>query len=131
MSIALKDDAGRTAYKLHLAYVLCEMVCAVDKNPLPGWTGFNTMLCQHIPNVQSVGYRPVINRLPTEYSQRNPHTKQGHCGKATVKVRYLKQDPACSMERAQTCSLYDLVNFAASFLSSLPYQRFSKKENLR
>ncbi|CAB4022575.1 Hypothetical predicted protein [Paramuricea clavata] len=67
MSIALRD-AGRTAYKLDLAYVLSNMVCANDKTPLPGWTGFNTMLHEEIPDVQSVGYLPVINALPIEYA---------------------------------------------------------------
>jgi hypothetical protein len=68
MSIALRDGAGRTAYKLDLAYVLSKMVCATDETPLPGWTGFNTMLHEEIPDVQSVGYLPVINASPTEYS---------------------------------------------------------------
>ena len=68
MLIALKDGAGRIAYKLDLAYVLSKMVHGADENPLPGWTGFNTMLCEEIPDVQRVGYLPVINGSPTEYS---------------------------------------------------------------
>ena len=66
MLIAVKDGAGRIAYKLDLAYALSKMAQAADENPLPGWTGFNTMLCQEIPAVQRVGYLPVINGSPTE-----------------------------------------------------------------
>ena len=68
MLIALKDGAGRIAHKLDLAYVLSKMAHAADENPLRGWTGLNTMLCQEIPAVQRVGYLPVINGSPTEYS---------------------------------------------------------------
>ena len=68
MLIALKDGAVRIAYQLHLAYVPSKTIHADDENPLPGWTGFNTMLCQEISVVQRVGYFLVINGSPTEYS---------------------------------------------------------------
>ena len=44
------------------------MVCTNDEIPLLGWTGFNTMLHEEIPDVQRVGYLPIINASPTEYS---------------------------------------------------------------
>ena len=60
---ALRDGARKTAYKLD-----GKMVCAIDETPLPGWTGFNTMPHEEITDVQGVGYLPVINASPTEYS---------------------------------------------------------------
>ncbi|CAB3984024.1 Hypothetical predicted protein [Paramuricea clavata] len=35
------------------------------------WTGFNTVLCKEIPDVSRVGYLPVIDASPTEYSTIN------------------------------------------------------------
>ena len=88
MSIALRDGAGRTAYKLDLAYVLTKMVCAVDETPLPGWTGFNTMLHEEIPDVQSVGYLPVINASPTEYSTIKEILKRSKSIAEKLKLKY-------------------------------------------
>ena len=69
MPIALRDCTARSAYMLDLAYVLTKMVSVSDQeSPFPGWTGFNTMLHQGIPDVQRVGYLPVINASPTKYS---------------------------------------------------------------
>ena len=54
--------------KLDLAYVLAKLV-SLDKDILPGWTGFNTKLCENsIPVVPRIGYLPVIDTSPTEYS---------------------------------------------------------------
>ena len=63
----LEQGSEKTAYKLDLAYVLTKMLCAFDEKSLPGRTGFNTMLHEDIPDVQRVGYLPVINALPAEY----------------------------------------------------------------
>ena len=44
----------------------------MDESPLPSWTGFNTMLDhKEIQDVSRVGYLPVINALPMEYSTIN------------------------------------------------------------
>ena len=56
------------ALKIDLAYVLAKLV-PLDKDILPGWTGFNTKLCENsIPVVSRIGYLPVIDASPTEYS---------------------------------------------------------------
>lgn len=59
------------AYLLDLAYVLIRMVPS-DTSVLPGWTGFNTLRHKDsIPNISRVGYLPVIDASPTEYSTIN------------------------------------------------------------
>lgn len=56
------------ALKLDLAYVLTKLVPS-DNDTLPGWTGFNTQLREDsIPEVSRIGYLPVIDASPTEYS---------------------------------------------------------------
>ncbi|XP_046842015.1 uncharacterized protein LOC124436135 [Xenia sp. Carnegie-2017] len=52
------------------------MVHVTDETALPGWTGFNTMLIEEIPEVSRVGYLPVINAPPTEYSTINEILKR-------------------------------------------------------
>ena len=65
------------AQKLDFAYVLVKMV-PTDNNILPGWTGFNTILCKDdIPDVSRVGYIPVIDASPTEYSTINRGGSRG------------------------------------------------------
>ena len=54
-----------------MTYVLTKTICAVDETPLPGWTGFNTMLDNKKHDISKVGYLPVINASPTEYSTIN------------------------------------------------------------
>ena len=88
MSIELRDGAGRTAYNLDLAYVLTKMVCTNDETPLPGWTGFNTMLHEEIPDVQRVGYLPVINASPTEYSTIMEILKRSKSIAEKLKLKY-------------------------------------------
>ena len=68
--------SDKAAHKLNLVYVLTEMAHATDETPLPGWTGFNTMLIDEIPDVSRVGYLPVINAPPTEYSTINEILKR-------------------------------------------------------
>ena len=58
------------ALKLDLAYVLVKLL-PLD-NILPGWTGFNTMLCENnIAVVSTIGYLPVVDASSTEYSRIN------------------------------------------------------------
>lgn len=86
--IELKKGAGQRAHKLDLAYVLTKMLCASDETPLPGWTGFNTMLHEHIPDVQRVGYLPVINASPTEYSTIHEILKRSMSIAEKLKLKY-------------------------------------------
>ena len=65
------NDCKQVAQKNDLAYVLTKTICAVDETPLPGWTGFNTMLDNKEHDISKVGYLPVINASPTEYSTIN------------------------------------------------------------
>ena len=64
------NDCKQIAQKNDLTYVLTKTICAVDETPLPGWTGFNTMLDNKKHDISKVGYLPVINASPTEYSIR-------------------------------------------------------------
>ena len=67
----MNRDSAETAYKLDLTYILIKHVCAATEEVLPGWTGFNTLLCKYIPDVSRVGYLPVIDASPTEYATIN------------------------------------------------------------
>ena len=61
---------------LDLAYVLLKVLPS-DEIVLPGWTGFNTILCQDdIPEVSRIGYLPVIDAPLTEYSTINTILKK-------------------------------------------------------
>ncbi|XP_028419097.1 uncharacterized protein LOC114544759 [Dendronephthya gigantea] len=72
LELLFKEDPAINAYKLDLAYILVKYICSSDEEVLPGWTGFNTMLCSNeIPDVSRVGYLPVIDASPTEYSTIN------------------------------------------------------------
>ena len=35
---------------------------------VPAWTGFNSMSTKDVPNLSNIGYCPVINASPTNYS---------------------------------------------------------------
>lgn len=71
LQLKVNSDSLETAYKLDLAYVLIKHICAATEEVLPGWTGFNTLLCKDIPDVSRVGYLPVIDASPTEYATIN------------------------------------------------------------
>jgi hypothetical protein len=59
-------------------YVLIKMYGVSDEDPWPGWTGFNTLLRQsNITTVSKVGYLPLVNASPTEYSTLNEVLKTG------------------------------------------------------
>ena len=60
--------ACETARKLGLAYVMIKSLSS-DERVIPGWTGFNTIMCEDvIPSVSRIGYLPVINASPTEFA---------------------------------------------------------------
>ena len=53
-------------------YVLVKTLKPDQDELLPLWTGFNTLLYQDdIPDVSRVGYLPVIDGSPTQYSTIN------------------------------------------------------------
>ena len=76
-SITVKTAASEVAQLLDLTYVLLKMIPSDDLPVLPGWTGFNTLLRKdNIPNISRVGYLPVIDASPTEYSTINAILKR-------------------------------------------------------
>ena len=63
---------SKMSLKTDLAYVLVKMLNDYEESPLPGWTGFNIMLYEaEIPQESRIGYIPVIDNSPTEYSTIN------------------------------------------------------------
>jgi hypothetical protein len=58
------------------------------KKPCPYGHGFNTMLHDKIPDVQSVGYLPVINASPTEYSTINEILKRSKIIAEKLNLKY-------------------------------------------
>jgi hypothetical protein len=79
------------AQKLDFAYVLVKMV-PTDNNILPGWTGFNTILSKDdigLPDVSRVGYIPVIDASPTEYSTINTILKRSSDIADTLQLQYV------------------------------------------
>ena len=78
MEPLIKNSEIATAQKLDLIYSLIKIFAANDEDPWPGWTGFNTMLRQSdIPPVSKVGYLPIVDASPTEYSTLNEVLKSG------------------------------------------------------
>ena len=76
-NVTVKTAASGAAQLLDLTYVLLKTVPSDDLPVLPGWTGFNTLLCKdNIPNISRVGYLPVIDASPTEYSIINTILKR-------------------------------------------------------
>ena len=77
LKVNLDDSYAQTAYKLDFVYILIKHSCAWKTDEmLPGWTGFNTVLFKDVPNVSRVGYLPVIDAPPTEYSTINAILKR-------------------------------------------------------
>ena len=64
------------------------MFCAFDETTLPGWTGFNTMLHEDIPDAQRVGYLPVINASPNAYSTIHEILKRSMSITEKLKLKY-------------------------------------------
>ena len=86
--VTITTTSRDAARKLDFAYVLVKMVPSEDC-VLPGWTGFNTLLCQYdIPQVSRVGYLPVIDASPTEYSTINTILKRSQPIADQLQLRY-------------------------------------------
>ena len=76
------------ALKLDLAYVLAKLL-PLDNNILPGWTGFNTKLCENsIPVVSRIGYLPVVDASPTEYSTIKTILERSYAITDKLQLRY-------------------------------------------
>jgi hypothetical protein len=87
--IAITTTASsEMAQKLDFAYVLVKMV-PNDNSILPGWTGFNTILCNDDIPVSRVGYLPVIDASPTEYSTINTILKRSNDIADTLQLQYV------------------------------------------
>ena len=68
----MKNNECASAHKLDLMYALVKIFSVNMEDPWPGWTGFNTLIRQsNIPNVSKVGYLPIMDASPTEYSTLN------------------------------------------------------------
>ncbi|GBM17909.1 hypothetical protein AVEN_108996-1 [Araneus ventricosus] len=66
-----KSEKLSKAKLIDAAYIVAKLP-AKDKEPLPGWTGFNCMLeRENIPNVTTIRYLPVLEANPTEFSTIN------------------------------------------------------------
>jgi hypothetical protein len=50
LKLNVSGDSAERAYKLDLTYVLIKHICAATEEVLPGWAGFNTLLCKEIPD---------------------------------------------------------------------------------
>ena len=73
-----KNEETNTSFKADLAYILVKKYHHSQESPLPGWTGFNTMLNgNEIPRESRIGYLPVIDNSPTEYSTINAILENG------------------------------------------------------
>ncbi|XP_028408500.1 uncharacterized protein LOC114531056 [Dendronephthya gigantea] len=73
-----ENEKTNISLKSDLAYVLVKMFHHSQESPFPGWTGFNTMLNEtEIPNESRIGYLPVIDNSPTEYSTINAILESG------------------------------------------------------
>ena len=73
-----ENEKTNISLKTDLSYVLVKMYNHSEERPLPGWTGFNTMLNEtEIPNESRIGYLPVIDNSPTEYSTINAILEKG------------------------------------------------------
>ena len=72
------DNSSANARKMDLAYCMIKHVTAEEEDHWPGWTGFNTLLRKdNIPDVSRVGYLPIVDASPTEYSTLNEVLNSG------------------------------------------------------
>ena len=103
--------SSEMAQKLDFAYVLLKIVPNENKT-LPGWTGFNTILCKDdIPNVSRVGYLPVIDASPTEYSTMNAILKRSNDIADTLQLQYV----TLVFDEAVYSKVYSFLNHILSF----------------
>ena len=72
MDIQVINNECESVHKLDLMYALLKIFATTVEDPWPGWTGFNTLIRQsNIPTVSRVGYFPIVDYSPTEYSTLN------------------------------------------------------------
>ena len=61
----------------------------LDNDILPGWTGFNTKLCENsILVVSRIGYLPVVDASPTEYSTIKTILERSYAITDKLQLRY-------------------------------------------
>lgn len=78
MKLLVSNNSRVNAYKLDMAYCMIKHVTADEEDHWPGWTGFNTLLRKdNIPGVSRIGYLPIVDASPTEYSTLNEVLKSG------------------------------------------------------
>lgn len=113
--IAITTTASsEMAQKLDFAYVLVKMV-PTDNNILPGWIGFNTILCKDdMHDVSRVGYLPVIDASPTEYSTINTILKRSNDIANTLQLQYV----TLVFDEAVYSEVHSILIFILSFKSS-------------
>ena len=70
----LENSVIATARKLDLVYSLIKVHAANVQGTWPGWSGYNTLLSS-VPPLSRVGYLPLVNASPTEYSTLNEVVK--------------------------------------------------------
>jgi hypothetical protein len=74
---------------IKLSYSMYTIKTQYYYNILPGWTGFNTILCKDdIPDVSRFGYIPVIDASTTEYSTINTILKRSSDIVDTLQLQY-------------------------------------------
>ncbi len=57
-----------SANRLDLLYSILNIPTSSDQEFLPDWTGFNTLISENELTMSRVGYLPIIEGSPTEYS---------------------------------------------------------------
>ena len=55
--------------QLDFAYVVCRIVSSDIGSIIPGWTGFNSQLSTHVPDLSNIGYLPVIDSPATDMAE--------------------------------------------------------------
>eukprot|EP00794_Sanderia_malayensis_P020893 gene20893-22944_t len=62
--------------KVDFSYAVLKLFSSDNSFWLPGWTGFNTKLCNEVPSISKIGYLPVIDAPVTDLTTVN--TILGH-----------------------------------------------------
>eukprot|EP00794_Sanderia_malayensis_P000765 gene765-55_t len=80
------------AKKQDLAFTLCKLQSNIPELALPNWTGFNTRLeddKKTLPPQSKVGYLPVIDASPTEFSTVNEILKRSEAIADKLELKYV------------------------------------------
>ena len=77
LELLLKEDPSIRAYKLDLAYILVKYICSPNEEVLPGWTGFNTMLCKNAQTQKEIFFFDWCRTTKSLYPGINYHELLG------------------------------------------------------